>query len=119
MKKIPVLEKCLFLCTLQAGEKFPPAGHISLQCGMVSRMYFLIISLQITKSRQGASPFASFFQVWFKRPYFCLFVEKSERETDLHIYLALYIICCRTHSSGKGRGILEFIPGHWVCSNVS
>ena len=37
------------LISLQAGQNFPPAGQISLQCGMVSRMYFLIFSLQITK----------------------------------------------------------------------
>ena len=35
--------------SLQAGQNFPPAGQISLQCGMVSLMYFFIFSLQITK----------------------------------------------------------------------
>ena len=34
--------------SLQAGQNFPPAGQISLQCGMVSLMYFFIFSLQIT-----------------------------------------------------------------------
>ena len=34
--------------SLQAGQNFPPAGQISLQCGMVSRMYFFIF-FQITK----------------------------------------------------------------------
>ena len=32
-----------------AGQNFPPAGQISLQCGMVSLMYFFIFSFQITK----------------------------------------------------------------------
>ena len=35
--------------SLQAGQNFPPAGQISLQCGMVSLMYFFIFSLQITR----------------------------------------------------------------------
>ena len=43
----PGLEK-LFI-SLQAGQNFPPAGQISLQCVMVSLMCFFIFSLQITK----------------------------------------------------------------------
>ena len=35
--------------SLQAGQNFPPAGQISLQCGMVSCIYFFIFSLKITK----------------------------------------------------------------------
>ena len=35
--------------SLQAEQNFPPAGQISLQCGMVSIMYFVIFPLQITK----------------------------------------------------------------------
>ena len=35
--------------SLQAGQNFPPAGQISLQCRMVSFMYFFIFFLQITK----------------------------------------------------------------------
>ena len=35
--------------SLQAGQNFPPAEQISLQCGVVSLMYFFIVCLQITK----------------------------------------------------------------------
>ena len=35
--------------SLQAGQNFPSAGEISLQCGMVSLKYFFIFPLQITK----------------------------------------------------------------------
>ena len=35
--------------SLQAEQNFPPAGQISLQCGMVSLKYFFIFSLQITR----------------------------------------------------------------------
>ena len=35
--------------SLLAGQNFPPAGQISLQCGMVTLMYFFTFPLQITK----------------------------------------------------------------------
>ena len=47
--------------SLQAGQNFPPAGQISLQCGMVSPMYFFIFSLQITKFPGKELPVLPFF----------------------------------------------------------
>ena len=47
--------------SLQAGQNFPPAGQISLQCGMVFPYVFLYFFPPSHKiSRQGASRFASF-----------------------------------------------------------
>ena len=55
--------------SLQAGQNFHPAGQISLQCEMVSVMYFFIFSLQIKRfSGKEASCFACFFQACHMAP---------------------------------------------------
>ena len=53
--------------SLQAGKKFPPAGQVSLRCGMVSLMYFFIFSLQITKFHGKELPVLPIFSTPGKR----------------------------------------------------
>ena len=58
--------------SLQAEQNFLPAGQISLQCGIVSLMYFLILSLHITKFPGKELPVLPvfFFQACFTIPFF-------------------------------------------------
>ena len=46
--------------SLLAGQNFPPAGQISLQCGMFSLLYFFFSPPNHKISWQGASRFACF-----------------------------------------------------------
>ena len=55
--------------SLQAEQNFPPVGQISLQFGMVSIMYFLIFSLQITKFPGMELPVLPVFPGLVNTPY--------------------------------------------------
>ena len=47
--------------SLQAGQNFPPAGQISLQCGMISLMYFFIFPSNSQTFLARSFPFCLFF----------------------------------------------------------
>ena len=52
--------------SLQAGQNFSPAGQISLQCGMVSLMYFFVFPSKSQNFPARCFPFCLFFPVLYK-----------------------------------------------------
>ena len=98
--------------SLQAGQKFPPAGQLSLQCGMVSLMYFFIFPPNHKISRQRASRFAYFFPclVIIKKlsltsnpPWFFIDENYSQSWNEGHcmqkkLSEMLWLLCIKIHS---------------------